>query len=379
MSVKNDSIKRSTIKDDTQMDHGEALNTHSRENIAKHTIDRQKEFNKRVEDAENTRDMFTVKKVKLVIEYHPIAERISKAIEYKSKQSGIKLSWNGLAQALELSPGAPTNWKKGKIGKDTLERIAEYTGVDFAWLVTGEGEMTKDVNNARTALGYISGAGIGGLTASGGMAAGIATSLAGPIGVAAGAIAAGAVHVIGKRISDAKLQKVLDTLEEEDPDIIEDIKQDIEDVVEKTLTQNIQKTTESGIRLVPLISFVQAGAFKEAILNAQDQFVATYAGNLGEFAFALEIVGDSMLPDFKPKDKIIVDPSITPIPGDFVIAQNGEAEATFKKYKPRGYDENGKEYFELIALNEDYPPLDSRFQDIQIIATVIDHIRSLRR
>jgi len=314
----------------------------------------------------------------ITITIHPIAQRIQSAMEYKSKKDGIKLSWNGLSQALEMSPGAPTNWKKGKVSKETLEKIAEYTGVEFAWLVTGEGEMTKQVNNARAALGIVTSTGLGG------MAAGIVsgTALAGPIGLAAGAIAATAFDVIGKKLSKTRLQNAIEQLENEDPDLVSEIKQDVENAVEKKLTENInnvQRIQESSIRLVPLISLVQAGSFREAILNAQDEYVATYAGDLGAYAFALEIVGYSMFPEFKPGDKIIVDPDVKPMPGDYVIAQNDGDEATFKKYKPRGFDENGREYFELIALNENYPNFDSRFQKLKIIATVTDHIRSLRR
>mgnify|MGYP000954758427 CR=1 FL=1 len=307
----------------------------------------------------------------------PIAQRIQSAMEYKSKKDGIKLSWNGLSQALEMSPGAPTNWKKGKVSKETLEKIAEYTGVDFAWLVTGEGRMAKGENDKLALIGAASSTGIATL-ATGTLLGGPATI----IGMAAGAIAATAFDAIGKKISNTRLQNALEQLENEDPDLVSEIKQDVENAVEKKLTENInnvQRIQESSIRLVPLISFVQAGSFREAILNAQDEYVATYAGDLGTYAFALEVVGDSMFPEFKPGDKIIVDPDVKPLPGDYVIAQNDGDEATFKKYKPRGFDEHGREYFELIALNENYPNFDSRFQNIKIIATVIDHIRNLRR
>ncbi|MHA3050218.1 S24 family peptidase [Acinetobacter sp. ANC 4639] len=307
----------------------------------------------------------------------PVASRIQQAIEYKSQKDGNKLSWNGLSQALGLSPGAPTNWKKGKVSKNTLEKIAEFTGVDFAWLVTGEGGMVRGLIYGPGVANYTFGSSIGKAMVTG-LATGTAGAL-GPIGLAAGAIAATAFDVISKKMHNTRLQKALEELENEDPDLVEEIKQDVEEAVEKQLIGNIQRTSESKIRLVPLISFVQAGSFKEAIMNAQDEFIATYAGNLGGHAFALEVVGDSMYPEFKAKDKIIVDPDIDPIPGDYVIAQNGSDEATFKKYKPRGFDENGREYFELVPLNDNYPTLDSRFQDIRIIATVIDHIRNLRR
>lgn len=368
---KDKTVAETNVNDDCQQAHKKIVFTPNKEAFLPSILTDEVE-----EIDPNTREKSTKTTINIGSSIHPLARRIQAAIDYKAGKDKIKLSWNGLAQALGMSPGAPTNWKKGKVGKDTLEKIAEFTEVDFAWLVTGDGEMTKQVNDARTALGYITGAGLGG--AIGAAALGITS---GGLGVIAGALTASTLDVIGRKLSNNRLQEALEKLENE-PDVVDEIKQDIECVLEKQLIQNnvnVQKIQESGIRLVPLISFVQAGSFKEAALNAQDEFVATYASDLGQYSFALEIVGDSMSPDFRPGDKIIVDPDVQPMPGDFVIAQNNGHEATFKKYKPRGFDENGREYFELVALNENYPNLDSRFQDIRIIATVIDHIRKLRK
>lgn len=45
--------------------------------------------------------------------------------------------------------------------------------------------------------------------------------------------------------------------------------------------------------------------------------------DMSEFTFALRIEGDSMEPDFKEGDIIIVDPELEPIPGEFVVAKMG--------------------------------------------------------
>ena len=37
-----------------------------------------------------------------------------------------------------------------------------------------------------------------------------------------------------------------------------------------------------------------------------------------------------------------------------MVAKNHQAEATFKKYRPRGIDADGKPIFELVPLNDDY-------------------------
>lgn len=138
-------------------------------------------------------------------------------------------------------------------------------------------------------------------------------------------------------------------------------------------------TSAAGLRRIPLISYVQAGALSEAIDpyavgDSSEQLLTDL--DLGLSAFALEIRGDSMLPDFKEGDRIIIDPSIEPMPGDFIVAKNGHEEATFKKYRPRGkFDENGNAVFDLLPLNPDYPPMHSDIVPLRIIGTMVEHRR----
>jgi SOS-response transcriptional repressor LexA len=137
-----------------------------------------------------------------------------------------------------------------------------------------------------------------------------------------------------------------------------------------------------GATMIPLISGVQAGAWCEAV-------EPLHAGNDGEWlgtdypvsksAFALEVKGVSMQPEFQPGDRIIVDPAVKPIPGDFVVAKNGEEEATFKKYRPQGVDASGESVFELVALNEDYPSMRSDVTPMRIIGTMVEHRKYRRR
>lgn len=78
--------------------------------------------------------------------------------------------------------------------------------------------------------------------------------------------------------------------------------------------------------------------------------------DIGPRGFGLWLRGQSMAPFFNEGDLVIVDPDEAPRPGDYVIASNGKDEATFKKFRPRGIDENGQEVFELVPLNDDFPP-----------------------
>lgn len=136
-----------------------------------------------------------------------------------------------------------------------------------------------------------------------------------------------------------------------------------------------------GTKRVPVITSIQAGMWAEIV----DSFQPGDAGDwlltdidLSDGSFALDIRGNSMEPEFKDGDRVIIDPEVAPQPGDFVAAKNGEQEATFKKYRPRGIDAHGNVIFELVPLNDDYPTLRSDVQQINIVGTMVEH-RKYRR
>ncbi|MDF8328297.1 S24 family peptidase [Aeromonas salmonicida] len=133
---------------------------------------------------------------------------------------------------------------------------------------------------------------------------------------------------------------------------------------------------------VPILSYVQAGNWREMCEQA-----TTFDGNVeyvsasvdvGPCGFGLWIRGNSMIPFFNEGDLVIIDPDEQPRPGDYVVAKNGGEEATFKKYRPRGIDENGQDVFELVPFNEDYPSMHSDRQHIEIIGVMVEH-RSFRK
>lgn len=138
---------------------------------------------------------------------------------------------------------------------------------------------------------------------------------------------------------------------------------------------NIQPA-DIGSRRIPVISSIQAGNWTEIVDNfapgdAEDWIYTDL--ELSRVAFALDIVGYSMIPEFLPGHRVIIDPEVAPRPGDFVAARNGDDMATFKKYRPRGISETGVEVFELVPLNPDYPTLSSATQHILIIGTMMEH------
>ena len=144
------------------------------------------------------------------------------------------------------------------------------------------------------------------------------------------------------------------------------------------------------MKRIPILSYVEAGnpngvgqihARQAAIENGDFIWVDE---ELPDACFALRVVGHSMEPEFQVDDMIVIDPTISAMPGDFVVAERlsrltDDLETTFKKYRPRGYDEKGREIFELIPLNDDYPKYDSRVDQLTITGVLVEHRRSYRR
>ncbi|MHA3078806.1 LexA family protein [Acinetobacter sp. ANC 5502] len=91
-------------------------------------------------------------------------------------------------------------------------------------------------------------------------------------------------------------------------------------------------------RLVPVISWVQAGTWTtmdSAPTGTQYEEWLPPNPKCGKNGYGLVVVGESMLPDFRPNDKIYVNPDFQLSDlktGDLVIVVcDNEVEATFKK------------------------------------------------
>ena len=64
-----------------------------------------------------------------------------------------KISWSAAAVAIGLSAQAPTKWKKGQIGKDTLEKLANLLEKDVGWLLSGdESKRGAEISNKQVSL-----------------------------------------------------------------------------------------------------------------------------------------------------------------------------------------------------------------------------------
>lgn len=125
---------------------------------------------------------------------------------------------------------------------------------------------------------------------------------------------------------------------------------------------------------VPLISWVQAGAAAEAVdifnPGVADEWIDTTA-QIKDHTYALRVEGDSMTPNFPPGTILIVEPDMPAEIGDYVIAKNGEEEATFKKLTK----DAGR--WLLKPLNQQYPiiPMDDAYEVIGVVREAVQKFR----
>lgn len=142
---------------------------------------------------------------------------------------------------------------------------------------------------------------------------------------------------------------------------------------------NVSPVSHSQLRRAPIINWVQAGVFTEIADSCYDEWEYFVDKGFSDTVYWLRVQGDSMSPEFKKGELLLVDQDRQPKAGDYVIAlEYDQDRATFKKYKPNCYDENqGIEYAQLIALNPFYPPLDSRAKPFKVMGVVVMHKRSL--
>lgn len=119
---------------------------------------------------------------------------------------------------------------------------------------------------------------------------------------------------------------------------------------------NVMNPFNLNGKSIPVISWVQAGSWTSVdSIPAGTEFEEWLPPNpkCGKNGYGLEVVGESMQPDFRPTDKIYVNPDFQVCDlktGDLVIvACDGEKEATFKKL----IVESGNMY--LQPLNPNWP------------------------
>lgn len=155
--------------------------------------------------------------------------------------------------------------------------------------------------------------------------------------------------------------------------------------VDRLLTNNSSNVehAEIGTRKIPVLDYIQAGQWTavnrlpDEIAEMQETIVTDL--ELPPSTFALRIRGESMELEFRAGDIVIINPTIQPQPGDFVVATCEGGEATFKQYRNGGRNEHGQDVFELWPLNPLYAPMRSDRQKLGIVGVMVEHRKYRRR
>lgn len=120
-------------------------------------------------------------------------------------------------------------------------------------------------------------------------------------------------------------------------------------------------------RRVPIVSWVQAGRFTRYEEMPQDWVEWIDCLCPDPNAFAVRVVGDSMLPKYPPGNLAICMPSFPPKNNRLVVAKIHDESVTFKTVSFRG---DQPEQFRFVALNPKYRSMVVRREDLHWIYPV---------
>lgn len=110
--------------------------------------------------------------------------------------------------------------------------------------------------------------------------------------------------------------------------------------------------------------------------SVSQSVVNNYASQLTGGDDWLTIVNNDMFPAFAIGDCVRIDAKQEAQAGNYVYV-DCEGKKMLRKYRPKGFDENGTPYTHLVAENEDYPVIDSRHQAFTVLGVAVEHKRRL--
>lgn len=126
---------------------------------------------------------------------------------------------------------------------------------------------------------------------------------------------------------------------------------------------------------IPMLKLNQAHEFKSNTFQRSSfpNAYTDYKNHTRKEVFCLADIGDEMIPRLQPSDRLIVDCSLNPYPGCYLVAK------IHNRIFIRQYREDPNVDFRLHALNERYPDLSSPEQSIDIIGIIVGYSREFYR
>lgn len=179
--------------------------------------------------------------------------------------------------------------------------------------------------------------------------------------------AAGISHVHIKDIEEGKKSPSFDKV----MNLLKAYMADVHEFLRETgyLPKDVKSVQAPRIYKVPLVSWVAAEKLDNVHYGPRhaevDEWIGSDIGGTG--TFALRVRGDSMEPEFRDGDIIIVNPNIKPDHNAYVVVKNEEDEAVFKQLKKYGKARV------LHPLNPKYPDIElSDKNQYRVIGKVVE-------
>ncbi|PJE09596.1 MAG: LexA family transcriptional repressor [Legionella sp.] len=144
------------------------------------------------------------------------------------------------------------------------------------------------------------------------------------------------------------------------------------------------KETNSPYQLIPLLDYRQASEAKLHISTIREQELSNdivlisvstaLLPGISAEAFALKVVDDSMVPEIRINDVLVIDPNILPKPGNYVVVKiDNRSEVIVCQYKKLSYTSSE---FELLTLNDNWPNIKVNENiEVNVVGTVMQNIR----
>ncbi|MFO8991839.1 XRE family transcriptional regulator [Legionella pneumophila serogroup 1] len=144
------------------------------------------------------------------------------------------------------------------------------------------------------------------------------------------------------------------------------------------------KTVKNTSHLIPLLDHHQACQARLHVNAIREQGTCIDAAlisvsgvllpELSDEAFALKMSDESMMPEIRVNDVLVIDPACSPKPGDYVLVKvANKPEIIVCQYKKLSYTSSE---FELVTLNDNWPNVkETESVGIEIIGKVSQNIR----
>ena len=126
----------------------------------------------------------------------------------------------------------------------------------------------------------------------------------------------------------------------------------------------------AGLHQIPLLAQRDVAQWLNDADTVRHELLMHNDMALSQQSFAIRVEEQAMTPAILREDMVIIDPCLSPQPGDCVLALQ-QQNALLRTWRQRG-SENGVAQFELAPVNINFPELHSSRDSLQLIGTLVE-------